>query len=124
MLALSVAHRGHVVETGRIVLEGTTRGLLEKPKVKAAYLGIRKEPTAHQAGSSDTKAPAGFRSRPFFVEAEIWLRGALWIVCENAKPSAPRFSRSAVAWTYHRSQGDPAGAGDQTGLSAQKLTLD
>ncbi len=38
-MALSVAHRGYVLETGRIVLEGTARELRDNPEVKAAYLG-------------------------------------------------------------------------------------
>jgi len=39
-LALSVARRGYVLETGRIVLEDAAKALLEDPKVRAAYLGI------------------------------------------------------------------------------------
>ena len=39
-LALSVARRGYVLETGRIVLEDDAKALLEDPKVRAAYLGI------------------------------------------------------------------------------------
>jgi len=38
-MALSIGHRGYVLETGRIVLEGTTTELRENPEVKAAYLG-------------------------------------------------------------------------------------
>ena len=38
--ALSVADRGYVMETGRITLEGTGRGLSERPEVQAAYLGM------------------------------------------------------------------------------------
>jgi branched-chain amino acid transport system ATP-binding protein len=38
--ALGVADRGYVVESGRIVLEGPSRALLEDEKVKAAYLGL------------------------------------------------------------------------------------
>ena len=38
-LALSLAHRGYVLETGRIVLEGRGKELLENPQVQAAYLG-------------------------------------------------------------------------------------
>lgn len=38
-MALSVAHRGYVLETGNIALEGSARELLENPQVKAAYLG-------------------------------------------------------------------------------------
>jgi branched-chain amino acid transport system ATP-binding protein len=38
-MALSVANRGYVLETGRIALEGSARELLENPQVRAAYLG-------------------------------------------------------------------------------------
>lgn len=38
-MALSVAHRGYVLETGRIVLEGSASALLENPQVRQAYLG-------------------------------------------------------------------------------------
>jgi branched-chain amino acid transport system ATP-binding protein len=39
LMALSVAHRGYVMETGRIALAGTAHELRENPQVKAAYLG-------------------------------------------------------------------------------------
>ena len=39
-MALSVAHRAYVLETGRIVLSGTAREIGENPQVKAAYLGV------------------------------------------------------------------------------------
>jgi branched-chain amino acid transport system ATP-binding protein len=38
--ALSRAHRGYVLETGRIVKEGTGEELLHDPAVKEAYLGV------------------------------------------------------------------------------------
>ena len=38
-MALSVANRGYVLETGRIVLEGTAQTLLNNDEVKKAYLG-------------------------------------------------------------------------------------
>ncbi|MBC8248894.1 MAG: ABC transporter ATP-binding protein [Anaerolineales bacterium] len=38
-MALSLAHRGYVLETGNIVLSGTAEELRENPQVKAAYLG-------------------------------------------------------------------------------------
>jgi len=38
--ALSRAHRGYVLETGRIVKEGTGQDLLTDPAVKEAYLGV------------------------------------------------------------------------------------
>jgi branched-chain amino acid transport system ATP-binding protein len=39
LMALTVAHRGYVLETGRVVLEGTVDELRENPKVQEAYLG-------------------------------------------------------------------------------------
>jgi len=38
--ALSIAGRGYVLETGRVVMEGPVRQLRESPEVQAAYLGI------------------------------------------------------------------------------------
>ena len=38
-MALSVAHRGYVLETGRIVTTGTGAELIESPEIKKAYLG-------------------------------------------------------------------------------------
>ena len=38
-MALSIAKRGYVLETGAIVLEGSAQDLLENPQVQAAYLG-------------------------------------------------------------------------------------
>ena len=38
-MALSVAHRGYVLETGLIQLEGTAKELRENPQVREAYLG-------------------------------------------------------------------------------------
>jgi branched-chain amino acid transport system ATP-binding protein len=37
--ALQIAHRGYVLETGRIVLSGSAGELRDNPEVKAAYLG-------------------------------------------------------------------------------------
>ena len=41
-MALSISHRGYVMETGRIVLAGTAQDLLRNPQVRDAYLGGRK----------------------------------------------------------------------------------
>ena len=38
-MALSVADRGYVLETGKVVLSGTGQELLESEEVKKAYLG-------------------------------------------------------------------------------------
>jgi branched-chain amino acid transport system ATP-binding protein len=38
-MALSIAHRGYVLETGSIVLTGTATALGENPDVRRAYLG-------------------------------------------------------------------------------------
>jgi branched-chain amino acid transport system ATP-binding protein len=39
MGALSVAERGYVIETGRIILSGSAHELLEHDDIKRAYLG-------------------------------------------------------------------------------------
>jgi branched-chain amino acid transport system ATP-binding protein len=51
LMALQVAHRAYVLETGRIVLQGTAKELRESSRVKEAYLGLPKEgmPSDHQA---------------------------------------------------------------------------
>ena len=38
-MALQIAGRGYVIETGSVVLEDTSKALLDNPKVKEAYLG-------------------------------------------------------------------------------------
>jgi branched-chain amino acid transport system ATP-binding protein len=37
--ALHLAHRGYVMETGRIVMSDDSGGLLHHPKIREAYLG-------------------------------------------------------------------------------------
>ncbi|HIQ04406.1 MAG TPA: ABC transporter ATP-binding protein, partial [Anaerolineae bacterium] len=39
LMALSIAHRGYVMETGTLVLEGSAQELAKDPQVKEAYLG-------------------------------------------------------------------------------------
>jgi branched-chain amino acid transport system ATP-binding protein len=39
-MALKIAHRGYVLENGRIVLEGPAAQLAQDPRVKEAYLGV------------------------------------------------------------------------------------
>jgi len=38
-MALSVARRGYVLETGNLTVEGSTTELLDNEEVRAAYLG-------------------------------------------------------------------------------------
>ena len=38
-MALGVAHRGYVLETGRIVLSDSADALRDNPQVRKAYLG-------------------------------------------------------------------------------------
>jgi branched-chain amino acid transport system ATP-binding protein len=38
-LALQIAHRGYVLQTGRIVLDGPAAALLQDPRIRDAYLG-------------------------------------------------------------------------------------
>ncbi|KAF0111228.1 MAG: branched-chain amino acid transport system ATP-binding protein [Chloroflexi bacterium] len=39
-MALSVAHRAYVLETGRITLSGPAKEIADNPQVKEAYLGV------------------------------------------------------------------------------------
>ncbi|HET6485255.1 MAG TPA: ABC transporter ATP-binding protein [Spirochaetia bacterium] len=39
-MALSIAHRAYVLETGRIVLSGSAKEIADNSQVKAAYLGL------------------------------------------------------------------------------------
>lgn len=41
LMALSVAHRGYVLQTGRIVLSDTAENLKKNEMVRAAYLGVK-----------------------------------------------------------------------------------
>jgi branched-chain amino acid transport system ATP-binding protein len=38
--ALKIAHRGYVMENGRITLEDSASNLLDNEEVKKAYLGL------------------------------------------------------------------------------------
>lgn len=40
LMALSIAHRAYVLETGRVVLSGDAKELAENPHVRSAYLGM------------------------------------------------------------------------------------
>jgi branched-chain amino acid transport system ATP-binding protein len=40
LMALAIAHRGYVIQTGQIVLEDNARALQENEMVQKAYLGI------------------------------------------------------------------------------------
>jgi branched-chain amino acid transport system ATP-binding protein len=39
-MALAIADRGYVLETGRISIEGNSKELLNNEKIKTAYLGL------------------------------------------------------------------------------------
>ena len=51
-MALSIAHRGYVLQTGEVVLSGTARNLLENEMVQKAYLG-RMEPSRQDIGAAN-----------------------------------------------------------------------
>jgi branched-chain amino acid transport system ATP-binding protein len=38
-MALSIAHRAYVLQTGRVIKSDSAKKLLEDPEVKRAYLG-------------------------------------------------------------------------------------
>jgi branched-chain amino acid transport system ATP-binding protein len=40
MMALALANRGYIVQTGEITLEDAAGKLANNPKVKEAYLGV------------------------------------------------------------------------------------
>lgn len=66
-VALSIAHYGYIMESGRIVLEGDRAYLLENPDVQEFYLGVAKEgggrasrrsrPTSGASASCEPKGP-------------------------------------------------------------------
>ena len=39
-MALSIANRGYVLQSGRVVLQGTAQSLLQNPQMQRAYLGM------------------------------------------------------------------------------------
>ena len=45
-MALSIAHRAYVLQTGQVVLSGTRQGLRENPAIREAYLGELQVPGA------------------------------------------------------------------------------
>jgi branched-chain amino acid transport system ATP-binding protein len=45
-MALSIAHRAYVLQTGQVVLSGTARELRENPAIREAYLGELQVPAA------------------------------------------------------------------------------
>ncbi len=45
-MALSIAHRGYVLQTGQVVLSGTAKQLRENPAIREAYLGELQVPGA------------------------------------------------------------------------------
>jgi branched-chain amino acid transport system ATP-binding protein len=45
-MALSIAHRAYVLQTGQVVLSGTAAELRENPSIREAYLGELQVPTA------------------------------------------------------------------------------
>jgi branched-chain amino acid transport system ATP-binding protein len=50
-IALALAHRGYILETGRVVLSGTSAELAKDPRVREAYLGRqRPRETIGEAG--------------------------------------------------------------------------
>lgn len=44
-MALSIAHTGYVLESGRLVLEGSAQDLAGNPNVQELYLGVTREPS-------------------------------------------------------------------------------
>jgi branched-chain amino acid transport system ATP-binding protein len=55
-LALSIAQRGYVLQTGSIVLEGPARELLDDPSIREAYLGKVPGVSANTTNANTTNA--------------------------------------------------------------------
>jgi branched-chain amino acid transport system ATP-binding protein len=49
-MGLSVADRGYVLETGRLVLEGEPQALWANDEIRSAYLGGRTKPELSDSG--------------------------------------------------------------------------
>jgi branched-chain amino acid transport system ATP-binding protein len=60
--ALAVAHRGYILESGRIVLEGTASELADNPDVKEFYLGV-----------GDTGRRRSYRDVKHYKRRKRWL---------------------------------------------------
>jgi branched-chain amino acid transport system ATP-binding protein len=60
--ALAVAHRGYVLESGRIVLEGTAPELADNPDIKEFYLGV-----------GDTGRRRSYRDVKHYKRRKRWL---------------------------------------------------
>ncbi|NHK38713.1 ATP-binding cassette domain-containing protein [Thermus thermophilus] len=61
-VALSIAHYGYIMESGRIVLEGDRVYLLENPDVQEFYLGVAKE-----GGRKSFKEVKAYKRRKRFM---------------------------------------------------------
>ncbi len=61
-MALSIAHYGYIMETGRIVLEGDRESLLENPDVQEFYLGV-----AREGGRKSFKEVKAYKRRKRFM---------------------------------------------------------
>ena len=61
-VALSIAHYGYIMESGRIVLEGDRAYLLENPDVQEFYLGVAKE-----GGRKSFKEVKAYKRRKRFM---------------------------------------------------------
>ncbi len=66
-MALSVAHHGYVMETGRIVMDAPAAKLLDDDDVKEFYLGLRTEETAGAGGNRS------FRDVKHYKRRKRWL---------------------------------------------------
>lgn len=61
-LALAVAHRGYIMENGKIVIDGTAERLASDPDVREFYLGV--------GGGGETRS---FRQVKHYKRRKRWL---------------------------------------------------
>src|SRR4029453_10263875 len=63
-MALSIAERGYVLETGRLPLEGRARDLADNPEVRRAYLGEAWEESTREEPGADLRGAYRRRGVP------------------------------------------------------------
>jgi branched-chain amino acid transport system ATP-binding protein len=62
-MVLSLAHRGYVLETGRLVVQGKPEELRDNEDVRTAYLGGRRSVTSAPVEISQNPAAVGLCGR-------------------------------------------------------------
>jgi len=91
-IALRYAHYGYILESGRVVMDGTAKDLRENPDVREFYLGVAEE------GQRSFRNVRSYRRRKRWLS---WSHGYGWIrsfaVCQLANLPDNNFNNHGVA---------------------------